>query len=257
MDPGIEVGFYPADCIQCGDCVKACPTGAARIDLPWRIDRALCRRCGKCAEVCPGNGLRQIGRFYEIEEILDIVLRDEVYFETSGGGVTLSGGEPTLPLDYASQLLRVLKSNGIHTAIETNGFFEWSRFETEMLDLTDLILFDVKLADSELHLQHTGRRNNTIFKNLLSLTRTRPNDVIPRIPLIPGITTIKSNLTRISDMLREMRVTRCWLLRYNPLGFSKRETIGKPMVDIPLKFLTREEYEQAASFFSWAELVEM
>jgi pyruvate formate lyase activating enzyme len=201
--------------------------------------------------------LRQIGRFYEIEEILDIVLRDKVYFETSGGGVTLSGGEPTLPLDYASQLLRVLKSNGIHTAIETNGFFEWSRFETEMLDLTDLILFDVKLADSELHLQHTGRRNNTIFKNLLSLTRTRPNDVIPRIPLIPGITTIKSNLTRISDMLREMRVTRCWLLRYNPLGFSKRETIGKPMVDIPLKFLTREEYEQAASFFSWAELVEM
>lgn len=201
--------------------------------------------------------MRQIGRFYEIEEILDIVLRDKVYFETSGGGVTLSGGEPTLPLDYASQLLRVLKSNGIHTAIETNGFFEWSRFETEMLDLTDLILFDVKLADSELHLQHTGRRNNTIFKNLLSLTRTRPNDVIPRIPLIPGITTIKSNLTRISDMLREMRVTRCWLLRYNPLGFSKRETIGKPMVDIPLKFLTREEYEQAASFFSWAELVEM
>jgi len=201
--------------------------------------------------------LRQIGRFYEIEEILDIVLRDKVYFETSGGGVTLSGGEPTLPLDYASQLLRVLKSNGIRTAIETNGFFEWSRFEAQMLDWIDLILFDLKLGDPELHLQYTGRQNDTILKNLLNLTRTRPNDVIPRVPLIPGITTLQSNLTKISDILREMMVKRCWLLQYNPLGFSKRETIGKPTVDLPHKFLTREEYEQAASFFSWAELVEM
>lgn len=257
MEPGIEIGFYPADCIQCGDCVKACPTGAARIDLPWRIDRALCRRCGKCAEVCPGHGLRQIGRFYEIEEILDIVLRDKIYYETSGGGVTISGGEPTLRLEYASQLLRVLKLNGIHTAVETSGFFEWSRFETEMLDLIDLILFDVKLADSKLHLQYTGRQNDTILKNLVNLTKSRPNDVIPRVPLIPGITTLQSNLTKISDMLRELMVTRCSLLQYNPLGFSKRETIGKPMVDVPLKFLTREEYEQVASFFSWAELVEM
>ena len=201
--------------------------------------------------------MRQIGRFYEIEEILDIVLRDKAYYEASGGGVTLSGGEPTLPLDYSSQLLRVLELNGIHTAIETSGFFEWSRFATRMLDWIDLILFDVKLADPKLHLRYTGRQNSTIMENLAHLARSRPNDVIPRVPLVPGITTLQGNLTKISNALREMNLGRCWLLQYNPLGFSKRESTGKPMVKVPHKFLTREQYEEAASFFSWAELVEM
>ena len=93
MDPGLEIGFYPSDCIQCGECVEACPNGGARMDLPGRIDRVICKRCGSCAEACPGRGLRKIGRFYDIDELLDIVLRDKMYYQTSNGGVTLSGGE--------------------------------------------------------------------------------------------------------------------------------------------------------------------
>ncbi|GFP22287.1 pyruvate formate lyase activating enzyme, partial [Candidatus Hakubella thermalkaliphila] len=140
MDPTLEIGFYPADCIKCEDCVEACPTGASKIGLPERIDRAICKRCGTCAEVCPSGGLRQIGRFYEIDELLDIVLRDNIYYRTSGGGVTLSGGEPSLYVDYTSQLLEKLKSAGIHTAMETNGFFDWSQFSAKILGLLDLIL---------------------------------------------------------------------------------------------------------------------
>lgn len=257
IDPGLEIGVYPADCIQCGDCVEVCPTGAAQMGFPGRIDRAICKRCGTCAEVCPGNGLRQIGRFYEIDELLDIILRDNIYYQTSGGGVTLSGGEPTLDADYASQLLQKLKSNGIHTAMETSGFFEWSQFKAKILGWLDLVLFDVKLADPELHLKYTGKRNDIILENLARLVQERPGDVIPRVPLIPGITTQPDNLQKLSNILQEIGIRRCWLLPYNPLGFSKRKTIGKPMVNMPASMLTREEITKLKSFFSWAELVEM
>lgn len=257
MDPELEIGFYPADCIQCGDCVEVCPTGAAQIDLPGRIDRAICKRCGTCAEVCPGRGLRQVGRFYEIDELLDVILRDKVYYQTSGGGVTLSGGEPALHINYTSQLLQKLKSNGIHTAIETNGFFEWSQFNIKILGWLDLVLFDVKLADPDLHLKYTGKRNDIILENLARLVRERPDDVIPRVPLIPGITTNHGNLQKLSGILREMGVRRCWLLPYNPLGFSKRATIGKPVVDMPERMLTKEEITELEGFFPEVELVEM
>lgn len=257
IEPGLEIGFYPSDCIQCGDCVQACPTGAAQIDLPGRIDRAICKRCGACAEVCPGRGLRQIGRFYEIDELLDIVLRDKMYYQTSGGGVTLSGGEPTIHIDYTSQLLQKLKSNGIHTAIETCGVFGWGQFNAKILGWLDLVLFDIKLADPELHFKYTGKRNDVILENLTRLVQKRPDDVIPRIPLIPGITTSPSNLQEISSILRQMGVRRCWLLPYNPLGFSKRETIGKPPINMPDHMLTEGEVRECESFFSWAELVEM
>ena len=257
MEPGPEIGFYPDYCIQCGDCVKACPTGAAQMGLPGRIDRAICKRCGTCAEVCPGRGLRQIGCFYEIDELLDIILRDQVYYQTSGGGVTLSGGEPALHVDYISQLLPKLKSVGIHTAIETSGFFDWSQFHTKILGWLDLVLFDVKLADPKLHLKYTGKRNDVILQNLARLVRERPDDAIPRVPLIPGITTRRSNLQKISGLLRETGIRRCWLLPYNPLGFSKRKTIGKPMVNMPEHVSTKEEMAKLEGFFSGLELVEM
>lgn len=257
IDSGLEIGFYPADCIQCGDCVEACPTGAAQMGFPGRIDRAICKRCGTCAEVCPGRGLRKLGHFYEIDELLDVILRDSVYYQTSVGGVTLSGGEPTLHVDYVSRLLQKLKSNGIHTAMETSGFFEWSQFKAKILGWLDLVLFDVKLVEPELHSKYTGKRNDIILENLARVIEERANDVIPRVPLIPGITTHHSNLQKLSDILRQMGVSHCWLLPYNPLGFSKRETIGKSPVQMPERMLTEEELTQIKGFFSWVELVEM
>ncbi len=227
------------------------------MELPERIDRTRCDRCGKCARACPGHGLREIGSFYEIEEILEIVLRDKVYYENSGGGVTLSGGEPTLYLDYISTLLKELKSLGIHTTIETNGFFPWDQFKAKALDWLDLILFDIKLIDPELHLKYTGSRNDVILENLSRVLRERPDAVIPRVPLIPGITSSTENLQGIAALLGDMGIRRCWLLPYNPMGFSKRKPIGKPVVELPERLLTKEEINQAEGVFSRAELVEM
>jgi pyruvate formate lyase activating enzyme len=201
--------------------------------------------------------LRRIGRFYEIDEVLDIVLRDRVYYQTSNGGVTLSGGEPTLFMDYASNLLREFKSSGIHTAIETGGFFEYPEFETKMLEWLDLVLFDVKLADASLHTKYTGRSNEVILQNLARLVRERPDDVIPRIPLIPDITTDPDNLRRIAEILMEMGVRHYWLLPYNPLGFSKREPIGKQPVNMPQRLLTAEEMAHIRGFFVDMDPVEM
>jgi len=257
IDPSYEIGFYPGDCIECGDCITACKTGAIQVDNPLKIDRTRCDRCGDCVKICPGLGLRKIGRFYPIDELISILLRDKVFYEVSGGGVTLSGGEPTFYMEYISLLLQELKMRGIHTAIQTNGFFKWSQFKKKVLDWVDLIMFDIKLADPEDHLRYTGRENQLILKNLARLLKERPKDVTPRIPLIPGITATTGNLKAISKLLQGLGVTKCSLLPYNPTGLSKAENIGNAVAPTLSKHMMRPaEEKKYREIFSWAELVE-
>lgn len=198
-----------------------------------------------------------MGRFYETAELAEVILRDRLYYQTSGGGVTLSGGEPTLYLDYASGLLQRLKEEGIHSAIETCGFFDWAEFEAKMLGWLDLILFDVKLADPELHLKYTGQRNELILANLARLLKISPEKVMVRVPLIPGITAGDENLRALSRLFGDMGIKSCWLLPYNPLGFSKRVNLGKPPVSMPVRMLSGDEIRKAEGFFRDMEMVEV
>lgn len=198
-----------------------------------------------------------MGRYYDTAELTDIILRDRIYYQTSGGGVTLSGGEPTLCPDYASELLLRLKANGIHTAIETCGFFSWPEFGAKMLGWLDLVLFDVKLADPESHRKYTGRRNEQIIANLAHLLEASPEKLTVRVPLIPGITTDGDNLRALSRLFRDMGVKSCQLLPYNPLGFSKRVTLGKPQVSMPERMLSQEGIKEAEGFFAEMEMVEI
>ncbi len=208
-------------------------------------------------EICPGLGLRKIGHFYPIEELISILLRDRVFYEVSVGGITLSGGEPTFHMGYISSILQELKKQGIHTAIQTNGFFEWSQFKEKVLNWVDLIMFDVKLADPEDHLRHTSGKNHLILKNLRRLLKERPKDVIPRIPLIPDITATTQNLEAISKLLQRLKVTQCSLLPYNPTGLSKAENIGKKVAPILSRhMMPPEEDRRCKEIFSWAESVE-
>jgi len=256
IDPAPEIGFYPNSCIQCGECVKACKASAISLDNPWRIDRERCDRCGDCVKVCPGRGLRQSGHFYPIEELVSILLRDKVFYEVSGGGVTLSGGEPTLNMDYVSLLLEALKKVGVHTAVETNGYFHWSEFKEKLLPWFDLIVFDVKLADSKQHLTYTGRENDIILQNLAKLIRERPDDVIPRTALIPRITATTENLRAISKLYQSLGIERCALLPYNPIGFTKAENIGKKVnFELSTHLMGVTEEKKRREIFSWAELV--
>ena len=256
IEPSPEIGFYPKSCIKSGECVKVCKKNACSLENPLRIDREKCDKCGDCVKACPGLGLRQIGHFYPVEELVSILIRDKVFYEVSNGGVTLSGGEPTLHMDYVSLLLKSLKKEGIHTAIQTNGFFDWFEFKEKLLPWLDLIMFDVKLLDSKQHLKYTGQKNDIILENLTKLIKERPEDVIPRTPLIPDITATTENLKAISKLYQNLNIKRCALLPYNPTGFSKAKNIGKKVSSMLSRHMMKpEEEKKYKEIFSWAELI--
>jgi len=253
IDPGPEIGFYPADCIDCGECIKVCKIGSIQKDTSIKIDRKRCNRCGECVEACPSLALRQIGRFYTLEKLVSILMRDRMFYEVSNGGITLSGGEPTLYMDYVSLLLQAIKKEGMHTAIQTNGFFRWSEFKEKLLPWLDLIMFDVKLAEAQAHQKYTGQKNDVILENLAKLIKERPQAVIPRTPLIPGITATTQNLKAISKLYQSLGIKRCALLSYNPTGFSKAENIGKKISPLLSRhMMSSEEERKYQQIFSWA-----
>jgi pyruvate formate lyase activating enzyme len=256
-DPHPEIGFYPRHCIRCGDCVEICPVSACRLESPWRLDREKCTRCADCAAACPSKALRLLGRFYPVAELLEILSRDQIFYQVSGGGVTLSGGEPTLYPDYCAAVLKELKARGLHTAIQTNGSFLWQEFREKILPHADLIMVDVKLADGCKHRQYTGQDHGLVLANLCHLLEEKPAGVLPRIPLIPGITATAENLQALAHLFRELGVKRCSLLAYNPTWFHKAEGTGRE-VDPGLSqhLITPGELAACREIFSWAELVD-
>ena len=194
QNPRMEIAFSTRECIRCGNCEQACPEGAIDLDFPDRIDRGKCNSCGKCAEDCPGKGLRSIGKYYSIETLTEILLRDLSFYRHSGGGVTLSGGECTLYPDYLCSLLNCLKEKQIHIVLETSGYFDYQIFRTYILPYLDLIYYDIKFADPEVHRKYTGKGNHTIIGNLKRLLEEPGIEVQPRVPLVPGITATGENL---------------------------------------------------------------
>jgi pyruvate formate lyase activating enzyme len=254
MDPQVEIGFYPRHCIGCFDCAEVCPEGAILKGEDERIDRSRCTRCGKCADVCPGKAIRRIGRHYEMDELLEHLLRDRVFYEVSGGGVTLSGGEPTLWPEYAGNLLRRLKQEGIHTALQTCGHFDYITFKEEMLPWLDFIMFDLKLIKTEDHIRWTGRDNQRILENFIRLLNGAV-EIIPRIPLIPGFTTSEENLEGISSFLKSNGIRRCSLLPYNPLGLSKWENLGKNKPALPETWMAKSQLGICQRPYDWASVV--
>ncbi|MEW5800912.1 MAG: glycyl-radical enzyme activating protein [bacterium] len=228
IDPDMEIGFYPAQCLFCGECVQVCPEGACSLDNQSRIDRMLCSRCGRCADACPSFSLKRIGTYYSPDEILDLLLKDRIFYQTPNGGVTLAGGEPTLYMDYISILLKRLKGEGIHTAIETNGLFSGAEFRKAVLEFLDLIYFDIKLVHPDLHRHYTGRGNEQILDNLAALMHLCPEKLVPRMPLVPGITTTNEARQAMSFLFRKLGIKDYVLLPYNSLGHSKLQNLGKP-----------------------------
>ncbi len=168
----------------------------------------------------------QIGTWISVDELVYRLLQDEPFFTSTGGGVTLSGGEPTMQMNFASLLLQRLKSDGIHTAIETSGFFKYEHFKKELLPWLDLIYFDLKLIDSEASEKYCGHSSIKILENFTNLQKDTYIPIIPRIPLIPGITASKDNLHSIAEFLKQHGVKACSLMPYNPLWNDKLQKLG-------------------------------
>ena len=225
MGVGSEIAFYPRFCIHCGDCAAVCAKGAITGHSP-KIDRARCQVCGNCADACPATALKMIGVHHFVSRLAALLLRDRIFYETSGGGVTFSGGEPTLHMDYLGAVLRVLKSHDIHTAIQTCGMFDLSEFKVKVLPYLDLIFYDLKIIDARNHAVYTGMDNGVILENFADLIGVSPEKVKPRLPLIPGITATIDNLRNVARFLNSNGCTECAVLPYNPGGLEKRLSLG-------------------------------
>lgn len=219
LSPEQDLMFYPAKCIGCGKCMAACPTGAQRIvDGKHVIDRALCTKCGACTEVCYAEALVMSGKEMTVEEIMREVRQDKAYYEASGGGVTLSGGEVLCHADFATELARACRKEGISVAIETNLSFPYEHIKP-LLDEVDVIMADCKLFDDEAHKRYTGVSNRTTLANLAKITEI---PMIVRTPLIPNVTATEENLRAIAaTLVGKKNLVYYQLLNFNPLGASK------------------------------------
>lgn len=213
-------------CLHCGACVEACPHGG----LTWndgaiRLEPSDCLRCGKCIAACPKGLIEFCGQELSAKQILSVVLRDRPFYETSGGGLTLSGGEPLLQPALALELLQGARNNGISTAIETCLCAPFAALEP-LLPWLDEIYFDCKHMDGEKHRRFTGKNNEQILDNIRRLLSLRP-DAHARIPVIPGFNDSPEDITCICRGLQQLGIHQVELMRYHRLGDSKYAALGR------------------------------
>jgi len=250
--PDRELIFRVERCIRCGSCVVACSEHAISLEREDRVDRRRCNDCGKCVTACPSSALAYVGRSYEVNELVEVLLRDEAYYRESGGGVTFSGGECTMFPDYLEAIARALKQKGTHLLVETAGEFDGAWFVNRLLPLVDLVYFDLKIADAEVHRAYTGGGNQRIWENLALLLRRSAEKVEVRIPLVPGVTATPENLSILGQRLRTLGVRRAILLPYNPLGKEMAMRLGRGSPDLPDGFMSKEALATAIALFEAA-----
>ncbi len=222
-----ETAFFRERCLNCAECRAVCSEGALNPDPRQRINRDRCAGCGRCAERCPTLALQMMGEYFPVQDLLLLLLRDRHFYDASAGGVTFSGGEPTIHFDYLRQALIALKRLDIHTAIQTCGLFDGERFSRGLLPYIDRVYFDIKLVDQRRHRRYTGCGNRVIIDNFVRLSALAREKVTPRVPLVPGITATPDNIRGIAALLRDQGYKSAEFLPYNPAVIGKRQALGK------------------------------
>ena len=248
----LQTQWFGVRCIACDTCIATCPNGclSRAADGELVIDRTRCEACGKCAEACPSGALEALGRLVNADELLAELLKDRAYFDKSGGGVTLSGGEPTFQPDLAEVLLAGLKAQGISTALDTCGLCSVRTLE-RLLPFTDLVLFDLKLADTQAHRHFTGMPNAPILDNLRFLktyASQHPLEIWIRTPLIPGVTDAEENLQALGAILAaglDGSVQRWELCAFNNLCRDQYHRLGLDWAYARTPLMSAAELESA------------
>jgi len=230
LEAALALWYIAKQCIRCGVCRASCPVGAIRLhpdeDPFVRIDRELCTRCGACVTACPTGALSFDGSRLSTEAAAATLLRDVEFYRQSGGGITISGGDPLVQHQFALEVLRLCRQEGVHTAIETCLFGDWEVVK-RFIPLTDLFIVDLKMADSELHAEYTGRPNGIILENYARLARAG-TAVLTRVPLIPGITATEANIAALARVIRDTNPGgRVELINFNPLAINKYSLMDK------------------------------
>jgi pyruvate formate lyase activating enzyme len=250
IDAGLELGFDSRQCVGCGLCEKICPRDAIALDRFPRILRNRCDRCLKCTEECPSGAMYRIGNDYSPAALADLLLGERLYYQESGSGVTFSGGEPTLYMDYLGKVMERLKRRAVPVAVQTCGLFDMDAFGEKLLPHTDMLYFDLKLMSSKAHRRYTGRSNRRIRRNFQLLLDQSDMEVIATIPLVPGITATAENLKHTAEFLRHVGCRQYEFRPYHPGGRQKRIAIGHdPPVDTPEHPLPRAALPGIQSWF--------
>ena len=250
LDARPELGFYPGKCLgeaDCGWCRKACPSPpppGQHVSL--RFDTERCRACLKCADVCPSGAVRLWGKRYTVEQLLREIEKDRSFYEKSGGGVTLSGGEVLLQWEFAMELLRRCKERGIHTCVESALHVPWEHAEA-VFRYTDLIITDIKHMDSAAHKAFSGVGNERILANIRRAAALG-KPLVVRTPVVPGYNGDEASIRAIGAFLRDElggNILQYQLLPYRKMGTEKYESIrlAYPLADYRVP--EREEWEPA------------
>ncbi|MEI6579443.1 MAG: glycyl-radical enzyme activating protein [Eubacteriales bacterium] len=221
-----EIMFYPHKCIGCGKCFEVCPQNCHTRNGDERLFiRELCKRCGECAADCYAGALEKTGHNAMVSEVIDEVKKDDLFYKNSGGGVTFSGGEPLLQVDFLRELLIECKKLGYHCAVETAGNATWAEFE-KIIPYTDLFLYDVKVIDEELHKKVTGVGNKRIIANLKKLAK-QETEIWVRTPEISGVNDTTEEKQRLSELLEGIEMVKKHVyLPYHSLGEGKYRSLG-------------------------------
>jgi len=236
-----DLVWYDVRCIGARACLGACPADALTLTTSgMQIDREHCTVCGDCAQACPSGALEVIGRRWTPEQLMEELLKDRVFFETSAGGITFSGGEPMLQEDFLSEVLPHCRRAGLHIALDTCGAASPERFE-RILDLVDLVLYDLKIMDPDRHRAATGAGNDLILHN----ARLLASHGVPlwvRTPIIPGYTDDPENLRALGAFIdRELPTVKRWdLLAYTNLGRPKYHRLDVPYALEAASLLSRQ-----------------
>ncbi len=238
-----ELFRYDNKCIGCKACIKICPEMAIKIeDRGLAIDRNRCRICLTCAENCPTGALEAVGKEVTLKELTDEVLKDRILFEESGGGATLSGGEPLIQDKFVVNFLEALKSRNINTAVETSGYVS-SKIIDQAAPWIDLFIYDLKIIDSKQSSYYTGFSCSAVLKNLKHLVKKGCRLAI-RMPLIPGITDHHDNIARVANILRENGIKTLELIPYHNMAAGKYKGLD---LEYPLAHLQPPTEKQVAA----------
>ncbi|MBN1070833.1 choline TMA-lyase-activating enzyme [Clostridium botulinum] len=255
-----RVMFKNNSCVNCGACVDACPVGIHTISkesLKHEVNRNIdCLGCGKCVDACLESSLSIVGQVKTISELLEIIEEDRAFYDISGGGVTLGGGEVLMQPEAACNLLMACKQEGINTAIETCGY---AKLESvlKVAEFTDLFLFDIKHIDSDRHFQLTGVRNEQILENLKELIRRKYNVKI-RMPLLKGVNDSNEDIENVMKFLIQFKDYKNFkgidLLPYHKMGVNKYKQLG---IEYPIEgdpSLNNEDLDKIESWINKYDL---
>ena len=248
-----EIAYNPNKCIGADDCFRcgtACQSGAiAREDNgKIAINREKCTECFLCVEACPSKAMHIFGSRMGVDEIIKTVERDSAFYSRSGGGLTVSGGEPLTQAGFVVELLKEAKRRRINTAMETCGCADWDSLEAACRYL-DTILFDIKTVDPVKHKEYTGAGNEMILDNLINIRNAFPKlDILVRTPLSPSFNDTEEDVAGIVDFIRDIPDVRYELLPYHRMGLSKYQFLGReyPMGDIKLDEKKAQELKEFA-----------